>query len=58
MDVMYITEVDVLIEDGDTFFPSFDPDDFKKEIQATEGDTIRYTRTVYTRKENLTYGSK
>lgn len=58
VDVMYITEVDVLIEDGDTFFPSFDPDNFKKEILGTEGDTIRYTRTVYTRKENLTYGSK
>lgn len=52
VDVMYITEVDLFIEGGDTFFPCFDPSAFEKDIMETQGDTIRYTRTVYRRKEN------
>ena len=52
VDVMYITEVDLFIEGGNTFFPCFDPSAFEKDIMETQGDTIRYTRTVYRRKEN------
>ena len=29
VDKMYITEVDLNIEDGDTFFPEFDINDFE-----------------------------
>lgn len=49
-DVMYITEVDLVIEDGDVFFPEFDEEDFDKETGETLGEEIRYTRTVYRRK--------
>lgn len=30
VDKMYITEVDMEIDDGDVFFPEFDEDDFEK----------------------------
>ena len=46
---MYITEVDVVIEDGDTFFPEFDANAFDLEIGETGGDEIKFTRTAYTR---------
>ncbi len=49
-DLMYITEVDLVIEDGDVFFPQFDEEDFEKETGETLGEEIRYTRTVYRRK--------
>ena len=50
VDKMYITEVDMVVEDGDVFFPEFDINDFDKEVGETGGDEIRFTRTVYTRK--------
>ncbi len=50
VDQMYITEVDLTVEDGDTFFPEFNENEFTKEIGETGGDEITYVRTVYTRK--------
>ena len=51
VDVMYITEVDTIIEDGDTFFPDFDANDFDICIGETSGDEIKFTRTTYSRKK-------
>ena len=50
VDIMYITEIDVEIDDGDVFFPEFDNNKFVKTIGEMGGDEIKYTRTVYTRK--------
>lgn len=46
---MYVTEVDIVIDDGDTFFPEFDANAFDLEIGETGGEEIKFTRTVYTR---------
>lgn len=51
VDKMYITEIDMLIEDGDVFFPEFDAKKFDVIIKEKEGDDINYTRTIYTRKK-------
>ena len=51
VDVMYITEVDLIVSDGDTYFPEFDANEFDITIGETLGDEIKYTRTVYTRKK-------
>lgn len=51
VDVMYITEVDLEVENGDVFFPEFNAEEFEKEIGETLGDEIKYTRTVYRRKK-------
>ena len=48
VDVMYITEVELVVEDGDVFFPDFDVDDFDVSVGETLGDEVRFTRTVYT----------
>ena len=50
VDTMYITEVDITIEDGDTFFPIFNIEDFDLEIGEKAGKDIKYTRTIYKRK--------
>ena len=50
VDVMYITEVQTVVEDGDVFFPEFNEDEFDITIGETAGDEIKYTRTKYTRK--------
>ncbi|MBQ8950338.1 MAG: dihydrofolate reductase [Eubacterium sp.] len=50
VDKMYITEVDIVVEDGDVFFPEFNVDDFDIEIGETGGEEIHFTRTIYTRK--------
>lgn len=50
VDVMYITEIRTVIEDGDTLFPEFDAEDFEVTIGETCGDDVKYTRTVYRRK--------
>lgn len=52
-DKMYITEVDLNIEDGDTFFPEFDINDFEVLIGETLGEEVKYTRTFYVRKNEL-----
>ena len=51
VDVMYITEVDMNIEDGDVFFPEFDINDFDLIIGETFGENTKYTRTTYIRKK-------
>ena len=50
VDLMYITEIDINVKDGDTFFPDFDTKDFVMQIGEKAGDEIKFTRTVYTRK--------
>ena len=54
VDVMYITEVDTVVEDGDVFFPEFDEKAFNKTVGETGGDEITFTRTTYTRKKERT----
>ena len=51
VDVMYITEVDTVVEDGDVFFPEFNKDDFDITVGETGGDEIKFTRMTYTRKK-------
>ena len=51
VDKMYITEIDMEVEDGDVFFPEFDKSDFDMTVGETGGDDIKYTRTIYTRKK-------
>lgn len=51
VDIMYITEVDIEISDGDVFFPEFDRNEFDVTIGEIGGDDIKYTRTIYTRKK-------
>ena len=46
VDVMYITEIKKVVEDGDVFFPEFKEADFT--IQKTEENEY-YKRLVYTR---------
>ena len=53
VDVMYITEVDTVVEDGDVFFPEFNAEDFEVEIGETGGDEIKFTRMIYTRKKHV-----
>ncbi|WP_455437509.1 dihydrofolate reductase [Hungatella hathewayi] len=48
---MYITEIDIEIKDGDVFFPKFNKDDFDIVVSKTEGEDIKFTRTIYTRKK-------
>lgn len=50
VDKMYITEVDTIIDNGDAFFPEFDVNEFNVAIDETCGDGIKFTRTIYTRK--------
>ena len=54
VDKMYITEIDIEIEDGDVFFPEFDKSNFDITIGETAGEDIKYTRTVYVRKGLIT----
>lgn len=51
VDKMYITEVDITVDNGDVFFPEFDSNEFDMIIGETGGDDIKYTRTIYTRKK-------
>lgn len=48
---MYITEIDIEIKDGDVVFPEFNKDDFDIVVSKTEGEDIKFTRTIYTRKK-------
>lgn len=50
VDKMYITEVDTIVENGDVFFPEFDASEFDISIGETGGEDIKFTRTIYTRK--------
>ncbi len=51
VDVMYITEVQLTVDDGDVFFPEFDASAFEVEEGETGGDKIKYKRMIYTRKK-------
>lgn len=51
VDKMYITEIDLEVQEGDVFFPKFNLDDFEKVIGEIGGDAITYTRTYYVRKK-------
>ena len=50
VDAMYVTEVDLEIEGGDTFFPEFDKEEFDLMIGETAGADVKFTRTTYVRK--------
>ncbi len=50
VDKMYITEVDMFIDDGDVLFSEFNSDEFEIIKGETGGDDIKYTRTIYIRK--------
>jgi len=50
IDRMYITEVDIDVEDGDTFFPDFDTDLFEIEEGESGGEEITFKRYTYIRK--------
>ena len=47
---MYITEIDLEVE-GDTYFPSFDKEQFIKEIDERFEGEIPYTYVTYTREK-------
>ena len=52
VDIMFITEVNLNIENGDVFFPDFDEDEF--DIKTLE-ENSKYKRLIYTRKDkNIT----
>ena len=50
VDAMYITEIHMQVEDGDVFFPDFNTADFEVQNGETNGNEIKYTRTIYQRK--------
>ncbi|MCR5420692.1 MAG: dihydrofolate reductase [Lachnospiraceae bacterium] len=52
-DRLYITEVDIEIEDGDTFFPEFDKNDYDVIVGETGGDDICFTRVTYIKNKIL-----
>ena len=47
VDIMYITEINMEIENGDVFFPEFNEDEFDKELIEEEELFNRY---IYTKK--------
>lgn len=50
VDKMYITEVDMEVENGDVFFPEFNEEEFDIESGEILGDEIKYKRMIYSRK--------
>lgn len=50
VDVMYITEIDAVIE-GDTYFPEFNAEDFDREVECHVDGEIPYDYVTYTRKK-------
>lgn len=51
VDVMYVTEIDAVIE-GDTYFPEFDAEQFDREVECHVDGEIPYDYVTYTRKKN------
>ena len=47
VDRMYITEIDIVVEDGDAFFPEFNKDDYDMQIIERGGENNIYTRKLY-----------
>ena len=52
-DILYITELDLVIEDGDTFFPDFDSSIFDITVGESQGNDIKYKRTIYKRRPHV-----
>lgn len=48
-DKLFITEVDMVVPFGDTFFPNFDESKYDIEVGEIGGDVIKFTRTTYTK---------
>ena len=46
---LYVTEVELIVEDGDVFFPDIPPGEFALTVGEWEGVDVRYRRTEYTR---------
>lgn len=53
VDKMFITEVDLVVEGGDTFFPVFNTNEFDKEVVEMGGDEVSFTRVTYTKQKQL-----
>ena len=51
VDKMYITEIDLVIENGDVFFPIFQEEDFNVQLLEENYESIPYKRLVYSRKK-------
>lgn len=51
VDVMYITEIDAVIE-GDTYFPEFNVEEFEREVDCHVDGEIPYDYVTYTRKKD------
>lgn len=52
VDRMYITEIDIVVEDGDAFFPEFNKDDYDMQIIERGGENNIYTRKLYIKKQS------
>ena len=46
---LYVTEVELTVEDGDAFFPDIPPGEFALTVGEGEGGDVRDRRTEYTR---------
>ncbi|MDD5928874.1 MAG: dihydrofolate reductase [Spirochaetales bacterium] len=51
VDIMYITEIQTIIEDGDVFFPDFNKEDFEITESGSGGTDIKYLRKIYKRRK-------
>ena len=51
VDKMYLTEIDLFIENGDVFFPIFQEEDFNVQLLEENHESIPYKRLVYSRKK-------
>jgi len=51
VDMMYITEIDLVVENGDVFFPIFQEEDFNVQLLEENHESIPYKRLVYSRKK-------
>lgn len=52
-DKLFITEVDMVVPFGDTFFPEFDESKYDVEVGETGGDIVKFTRMTYTKLKEL-----
>ena len=50
VDVMYITEININVEQGDVFFPEFDDNNFNISIVETSENNELFIRKIYRRK--------
>jgi len=49
-DRIYLTEVDLIIEDGDSFFPEFDQNEYNSELLEISETSVKYARYLYKRR--------